>query len=65
MAAVVIAFVNGAELLLFPKVQGIAAMRAPVLSFSFAETFGNLKQSATDFTEDLLAALAIVEVKEL
>lgn len=61
---VIVAFVNGTERLLFPTIEGIAAMGTPVFSFGFTETLGQLKQGATEFTTQLLTAHPIVEVEK-
>jgi hypothetical protein len=62
-AFIIIAFVNSNERLLLPPVKGVITIRTPVFGFGFTQWFCDLKQATTQFTQDLLSSLAIIEIE--
>jgi hypothetical protein len=49
--------------LMFPAVKSMVAVRTPIVGFWFTEAFFQLEEGMTDFTSNLLAAFAIVEIQ--
>jgi hypothetical protein len=49
---------------LFPPVEGIVTVWAPVFGFGFAKPFVDLEERMTDFAPDLLPAFSVIEIEK-
>lgn len=60
-----VALVNGHERVLFPAIECVCAIGAPIMGFGFSQRFVELRKTVADFATNLTSELAVVEIEIL